>query len=64
MDVYNSMAGVVDSTVTNNMFSKVNPLDAVAAAKGLLHLQGCRGGFPALKVKTINMKFRHCFDML
>ena len=34
MDVYNSMAGVVDSTVTNNMFSKVNPLDAVAAAKG------------------------------
>ena len=28
------MAGVVDSTVTNNMFSKVNPLDAVAAAKG------------------------------
>ena len=34
MDVYNSMAGVVDSTVTNNMFSKVNPLDAVAATKG------------------------------
>ena len=34
MDVYNSMAKVVDSTVTNNMFSKVNPLDAMAAAKG------------------------------
>ena len=34
MDVYNSMAGVVDSSVPNNMFSKVNPLDAVAAAKG------------------------------
>ena len=34
MDVYNSMAGIVDSSVTNNMFSKVNPLDAVAAAKG------------------------------
>ena len=35
MDVYNSMAKIVDPTVTNNMFSKVNPLDAVAAAKGL-----------------------------
>ncbi|CAL1131092.1 unnamed protein product [Cladocopium goreaui] len=34
MDVYNSMAKVVDSSVPNNMFSKVNPLDAVAAAKG------------------------------
>ncbi|CAE7948321.1 unnamed protein product, partial [Symbiodinium sp. KB8] len=34
MDVYNSMAKIVDPTVTNNMFSKVNPLDAVAAAKG------------------------------
>ena len=34
MDVYNSMSKVVDSSVTNNMFSKVNPLDAVAAAKG------------------------------
>ena len=34
MDVYNSMAAVVDGTVPNNMFSKVNPLDAVAAAKG------------------------------
>ena len=34
MDVYNSMAKVVDSTVTNNMFSKVNPLDAIGAAKG------------------------------
>merc|ERR1712056_27835 len=34
MDVYYSMAGIVDSQVTNNMFSKVNPLDAVAAAKG------------------------------
>ncbi|CAL1129916.1 unnamed protein product [Cladocopium goreaui] len=34
MDVYNSMAGVVDSSVPNNLFSKVNPLDAVAAAKG------------------------------
>ena len=58
------MAGVVDSTVTNNMFSKVNPLDAVAAPKGFYTFKGCRGGFPALKVKTINMKFRHCFDML
>ena len=28
------MAGVVDSSVPNNLFSKVNPLDAVAAAKG------------------------------
>ena len=34
MDVYNSMSKIVDSSVTNNMFSKVNPLDAVAAAKG------------------------------
>ena len=34
MEVYNSMAKIVDPTVTNNMFSKVNPLDAVAAAKG------------------------------
>ena len=34
MDVYNSMAKIVDPTVTNNMFSKVNPLDAVGAAKG------------------------------
>ena len=34
MDVYNAMAKIVDPTVTNNMFSKVNPLDAVAAAKG------------------------------
>ncbi|CAK9039816.1 Peridinin-chlorophyll a-binding protein [Durusdinium trenchii] len=34
MDVYNSMAAVVDGSVPNNMFSKVNPLDAVAAAKG------------------------------
>eukprot|EP00438_Fugacium_kawagutii_P034597 Skav231499 [mRNA] locus=scaffold3068:84998:86870:- [translate_table: standard] len=34
MDVHNSMAGIVDSTVTNNSFSKVNPLDAMAAAKG------------------------------
>ena len=33
MEVYNSMAKIVDPTVTNNMFSKVNPLDAVAAAK-------------------------------
>eukprot|EP00438_Fugacium_kawagutii_P008660 Skav215561 [mRNA] locus=scaffold1793:40612:41583:- [translate_table: standard] len=34
MDVCNSMAKVVASTVTNSMFSKVNPLDAMAAAKG------------------------------
>ncbi|CAK8986142.1 unnamed protein product [Durusdinium trenchii] len=34
MDVYNSMAAVVDGSVPTNMFSKVNPLDAVAAAKG------------------------------
>ena len=34
MDVYNSMASITDGQVTNNMFSKVNPLDALAAAKG------------------------------
>ena len=34
MDVYNSMAKIVDPSVTNNMFSKVNPLDALSAAKG------------------------------
>ena len=34
MDVYNSMAGIVDGSIPNNMFSKVNPLDAAAAAKG------------------------------
>nr|AET21349.1 chloroplast soluble peridinin-chlorophyll a-binding protein precursor [Symbiodinium sp. clade B isolate HIAp] len=34
MDVYDSMAKIVDSSVTNNMFSKVNPLDALSAAKG------------------------------
>jgi hypothetical protein len=28
------MAGVVDSSVPNNLFSKVNPLDAEEAAKG------------------------------
>ena len=28
------MASVVDSSVTHNMFSKVNPSDAVATAKG------------------------------
>eukprot|EP00439_Symbiodinium_sp_Y106_P059913 s3152_g8.t2 len=35
MDAYNSLAGVVDASVPNNMFSKVNPLDAMAAAKGV-----------------------------
>ena len=34
MDVYNSMATIVDGSVPNNMFSEVNPLDAAAAAKG------------------------------
>ena len=34
MDVYNSMATIVDGSIPNNMFSKVNPLDAAAAAKG------------------------------
>jgi len=34
MDVYNSMAKITDGSVPLNMFSKVNPLDAVAAAKG------------------------------
>ena len=34
MDVYNAMAAVVDPQVPNNLFSKLNPLDAVAAAKG------------------------------
>merc|ERR1712139_389213 len=34
MDVYDSMAKIVDSSVTNNMFSTVNPLDALSAAKG------------------------------
>ena len=33
VDRYNSMAKIVDPSVTNNMFSKVNPLDAVAAAE-------------------------------
>ena len=49
MDVYNSMAGVAGSTVTSNIFSKVNPLDAVAAAE-CFHtfrdgVEMC-GGFP------------------
>jgi len=34
MDVYNSMAKITEGSVPLNMFSKVNPLDAVAAAKG------------------------------
>jgi len=34
MDVYNSMKGITDASIPNNLFSKVNPLDAVAAAKG------------------------------
>ena len=33
MDVYNSFAGMVDSSIPLNMFSKVNPLDAYSAAK-------------------------------
>jgi len=33
MDVYNSFAGLVDSSVPNNMFNSVNGLDAYAAAK-------------------------------
>merc|ERR1712137_414610 len=33
MDVYNSMSGITDSSIPLNMFSKVNPLDALAAAK-------------------------------
>nr|1PPR_M Chain M, Peridinin-chlorophyll Protein [Amphidinium carterae]1PPR_N Chain N, Peridinin-chlorophyll Protein [Amphidinium carterae]1PPR_O Chain O, Peridinin-chlorophyll Protein [Amphidinium carterae] len=33
MDVYNAMAGVTDTSIPLNMFSKVNPLDANAAAK-------------------------------
>jgi len=34
MDVYNSMAKVTSGSIPLNMFSKVNPLDAMAAAKG------------------------------
>ena len=34
MDVYNSMKGITDASIPNYMFSKGNPLDAVAAAKG------------------------------
>jgi len=34
MDVYNAVGGVVGDSIPNYMFSKVNPLDAVAAAKG------------------------------
>ena len=33
MDVYNAFAGIVDKDIPLNMFSKVNPLDAYAAAK-------------------------------
>ena len=33
MDVYNAFAGIVDKEIPLNMFSKVNPLDAYAAAK-------------------------------
>ena len=33
MDAYNSFAGMVDSSIPLNMFSKVNPLDAYSAAK-------------------------------
>merc|ERR550532_2199632 len=33
IDVYNSFAGLVDSSVPNNMFKSVNALDANAAAK-------------------------------
>jgi len=33
MDVYNAFAGLVDTSIPNNMFSKINPLDAYAAAK-------------------------------
>ncbi|CAL1141008.1 unnamed protein product [Cladocopium goreaui] len=56
MDVYNSMAGVVDSTVTNNMFSKVNPLDAVAAAKGFYTFKDVveRGRVHPLTLSTIS----------
>ena len=32
----------------NNMFSKVNPLDAVAAAKGFYTFKECGGSFSAL----------------
>jgi len=33
MDVYNAMAGIVDTSVPLNMFSKVNPLNAQQAAR-------------------------------
>jgi len=33
MDAYNAFAGLVDSSVPNNMFNSVNALDAYAAAK-------------------------------
>ena len=54
MDVYNSMAGVAGSTVASNIFSKVNPLDAVAAE--CFHT--FRDGVEASQEKTISMKFR------
>eukprot|EP00413_Alexandrium_margalefii_P019770 CAMPEP_0204533722 /NCGR_PEP_ID=MMETSP0661-20131031/12448_1 /ASSEMBLY_ACC=CAM_ASM_000606 /TAXON_ID=109239 /ORGANISM="Alexandrium margalefi, Strain AMGDE01CS-322" /LENGTH=38 /DNA_ID= /DNA_START= /DNA_END= /DNA_ORIENTATION= len=31
MDVYNAFAGLVDSSIPNNMFQSVNALDANAA---------------------------------
>merc|ERR1711988_1494259 len=34
MDVYNAFSSIVNPAVPNKLFSKVNPLDAVAAAKG------------------------------
>lgn len=33
MDVYNAFAGLVDSSIPNNMFQSVNALDALAASK-------------------------------
>ena len=51
MDVYNSMAKIVDPSATNNMFSKVNPLDALSAAKGFYTFKDVCGSCPSVKLR-------------
>ena len=63
MDVYNSMAGIVDSQRHQQHVLEGESIGCSGCRQGFLHLQRCCGGFPALKVKTISMKFRHCFNM-
>ena len=64
MDVYNSMAGMVDSQRPQQHVFEGEPIGCSGCRQGFLHLQGCCGGFPALKVKTISsMKFQ-LFNML